>query len=219
MLTLPMKDKHGYMIGAIQLIHKCRHRKEPVITTEAADDPVIPFRQSDLNSCLSLTSQVSVALQNAQYEQEIKNLFEGFIKASVGAIEARDPTTSGHSQRVGAYSVELAEAVSRTEKGTYQAIRLGEARLRELRYASLLHDFRKIDVREPILTKAKKLHPDKLRDILRRSNLRVPLFVPFLLRSVTKGFRSVGLSCVIPPNSAPSPALATKRMNSGALKR
>jgi len=30
--------------------------------------------------------------------QEIRKIFEGFVKASVDAIEARDPTTSGHSR-------------------------------------------------------------------------------------------------------------------------
>jgi hypothetical protein len=59
-----------------------------------------------------------------------------------------------------------------------------------------------------------------------RPDLRVPLLIPILLRPAAKGFRRVGLSCVIAPNSAPSPALrkafslalATKRINRGTLQ-
>jgi hypothetical protein len=55
---------------------------------------------------------------------------------------------------------------------------------------------------------------------------RVPLLIPFLLRPAPKVFRSVGLSCVIASNSAPSPALrnpfslalVTKRINGGTLE-
>ena len=40
--------------------------------------------------------------ENALLYEEIRGIFEGFVRASVQAIEQRDPTTSGHSMRVGA---------------------------------------------------------------------------------------------------------------------
>ena len=100
MLTLPMKDNRGQVVGAIQLINKCRNRNRPITSIEAADEQVVPFQLADVNLSLSLASQASVALLNAQYELDIQALFEGFINASVTAIESRDPTTSGHSHRV-----------------------------------------------------------------------------------------------------------------------
>jgi HD-GYP domain-containing protein (c-di-GMP phosphodiesterase class II) len=173
MLTLPMKDKHGQVIGAIQLINKCRMKRAPVTSATAADEQVIPYRQEDLNLSLSLASQASVALLNAQHEQEVKRLFEGFIMASVTAIESRDPTTSGHSQRVGAYSVKLAESLDRLDTGRFAPIRFKPEELRQLRYAALLHDFGKIGVREHILTKSKKLFPDEVHALgLRLDRIR-----------------------------------------------
>jgi len=162
MLTLPMKDKHGLVTGAIQLINKCRWRTRPITSLAAADEQVIPYRHEDMEISLSLASQAAVAIMNAQHEQEIKTLFDGFIRASVIAIESRDPTTSGHSNRVGAYSVQLAECVTRHGSGTYGQTQFRDQDLRELRYAALLHDFGKIGVREHILTKAKKLFPDEM---------------------------------------------------------
>jgi HD-GYP domain-containing protein (c-di-GMP phosphodiesterase class II) len=165
MLTLPMKDKHGTVIGAIQLINKCRSRTQNITSQAAADSQVIAYRQEDLDISLSLASQAAIAIVNAQHEEEIKQLFEGFITASVVAIESRDPTTSGHSNRVGSYSIQLAQCVERGGRGRYRDVRFSSQDLRELRYAALLHDFGKIGVREHVLTKAKKLFPDELSRI------------------------------------------------------
>ena len=170
MLTLPMKDHRNQVVGAIQLINKCRYRTRPITSLEAADEQVTPFRQEDVNLSLSLASQASVALLNAQYELDIQRLFEGFINASVTAIESRDPTTSGHSHRVAAYTIRLAECVGRQTTGKYRDARLSEPQLREIRYAALLHDFGKIGVREHILTKAKKLFPDEMERIQQRAD-------------------------------------------------
>lgn len=170
MLTLPMKDHHNQVIGAIQLINKCRTRQGPITSVKAADDQVVPYRQDDVNTSLSLASQASVALLNAQYEADIKKLFEGFINASVTAIESRDPTTSGHSHRVAETCVRMAHALGRQDVGKYKGSTFTDTQLRELRYAALLHDFGKIGVREHVLVKAKKLFPEELECIRQRAD-------------------------------------------------
>ena len=100
--------------------------------------------------------------------QEIRHLFEGFVDAAVNAIEARDPSTRGHSGRVATLTVGLAEAVNRTPDGPYGQVRFSDDQLLELRYASLLHDFGKVGVREQVLVKARKLEPERLERILQR---------------------------------------------------
>jgi HD-GYP domain-containing protein (c-di-GMP phosphodiesterase class II) len=169
MLTLPMKDHRNRVVGAIQLINKCRHRTGPITSLKSADEQVVPYRQEDLNLSLSLASQASVALLNAQYELDIQKLFEGFINASVTAIESRDPTTSGHSHRVADACTRLSDCLARTETGRFREVRFTEIQVRELRYAALLHDFGKIGVRENILTKAKKLFPEEMESIRLRA--------------------------------------------------
>jgi response regulator RpfG family c-di-GMP phosphodiesterase len=101
-------------------------------------------------------------------KDDIEKLFEGFVNASVNAIEARDPSTSGHSGRVATLTLGLAEAVNRTPNGLYGPVQFTEAQLREIRYASLLHDFGKVGVREQVLVKARKLEPERLERILQR---------------------------------------------------
>lgn len=101
-------------------------------------------------------------------KEDIEKLFEGFVRASVTAIEARDPSTSGHSSRVADLTVGLAEVVNRTPNGHYGAIQFSDQQLKEIRYASLLHDFGKVGVREQVLVKAKKLEPERLERIFQR---------------------------------------------------
>jgi response regulator RpfG family c-di-GMP phosphodiesterase len=69
-------------------------------------------------------------------------------------------------------TVGLAEAVNATPNGAYGALFFNERQLRELRYASLLHDFGKVGVREQVLVKAKKLDPDRLELVLQRLRQR-----------------------------------------------
>jgi GAF domain-containing protein len=84
---------------------------------------VIPFDERSEQLVTTLAAQAGIALENAILYDEIRGLFEGFVKASVDAIEARDPTTSGHSTRVANLTVGLALAVEREGTGPYREVR------------------------------------------------------------------------------------------------
>jgi len=116
------------------------------------------FDSQDLQVLTGICAQTAVALKNFQLYADIENLFEGFVKASVHAIEARDPITAGHSFRVAEFTERLARAVDRAESERLGPVNFDREQVRELRYAALLHDFGKVGVREHILTKEKKLH-------------------------------------------------------------
>ena len=135
-------------------------------TSSVVDDEVQPFDQRSVELVTALAAQAAVAIENTLYA-DIERLFEGFVTAAVTAIEARDPTTYGHSGRVAAMSVALAEALDGGAGcGVYRSTHFSRAQLRELRYAGLLHDFGKVGVREQVLLKQKKLYPLHL-DVIR----------------------------------------------------
>ncbi|HEY9594598.1 MAG TPA: HD domain-containing phosphohydrolase [Spirochaetia bacterium] len=166
MLTVPMQDHKGEILGVIQLINRKKDANHRITTPEDVDASVEPFSKDIEPLVTSLASQAAVSLENNLLYQEIETLFEGFVKASVQAIESRDPTTSGHSNRVAVYTVGLAKAVDRADFGAYAGIHFTPEHLKEIRYASLLHDFGKVGVREHVLVKAKKLYPQQM-DLLR----------------------------------------------------
>jgi HD-GYP domain-containing protein (c-di-GMP phosphodiesterase class II) len=168
MLTLPMKNGRGEVIGVLQLINCKSHPSARLTSPEAVAREVHPFSERAVRLALSLASQAAVAYENGRLYQDIEKLFEGFVQASVKAIEQRDPTTSGHSLRVSQMTVGLAEVVDRAEKGAYAATRFSYEQMKEIRYAALLHDFGKVGVREDILVKAKKLYPLQIDVIAHR---------------------------------------------------
>jgi response regulator RpfG family c-di-GMP phosphodiesterase len=61
--------------------------------------------------------------------------------------------------------------VDRCETGPYRSLKFRDDEVMELRYASLLHDFGKVGVREHILVKANKLYPPELERIRHRVEL------------------------------------------------
>jgi HD-GYP domain-containing protein (c-di-GMP phosphodiesterase class II) len=128
----------------------------------------VTFTDEDQELMQAFASQASVAIENAKLTEDIENLFESFIRASVTAIEARDPATSGHSDRVAVLSVEFARALHQNTEGPLKGVIFSEQQIREMRYAALLHDFGKIGVRESVLSKKYKLYPHEMETILLR---------------------------------------------------
>ena len=158
MITVPMISARGQVIGVIQLINK--RARGVTRLTEPADfeEKVQPFDEVSTEYASTLASQAGIALENAMLYDEVRTLFEGFVKASVTAIESRDPTTSGHSERVASLTVELAAVADRETTGPYAGYVLTTDDRKQLEYAALLHDFGKVGVRENVLVKAMKLY-------------------------------------------------------------
>jgi HD-GYP domain-containing protein (c-di-GMP phosphodiesterase class II) len=152
-LAVPMLNMEEEVTGVIQALNKSAERN---------------FTGEDQELLMALGGQAAVAVENALLHQDIERLFEGFIRASVYAIEARDPTTSGHSERVATLTVGIAENLDRVTTGPYAGVRLRTAEVRELRYAALLHDFGKVGVREHVLVKANKLYPHEMELLQQR---------------------------------------------------
>src|SRR5688572_20206060 len=166
LLVFPMTNHQGDVIGVIQLINRKRDGAPRRLTAADVPEQVISFDEHTIRLMRSLGGQAAVALENNLLYESIERLFEGFVTASVTAIEQRDPTTSGHSFRVADLTVELARTVDRTDTGVFRDIHFDSDAIREIRYASLLHDFGKVGVREKVLVKEKKLYPLQI-DVIR----------------------------------------------------
>ena len=164
MLTVPMRNYNNDVVGAVQLIN-AKRRFETRLTVDNVEAEVISFQSEDVEMIESIASQAAVALDNKNLIDSIQALFDGFVQASVTAIEQRDPSTAGHSGRVEALTTRLARTINEIGTGKFLDVNFADDQLKELRYACLLHDFGKVGVREHILIKAKKLIPGQLEVI------------------------------------------------------
>jgi HD-GYP domain-containing protein (c-di-GMP phosphodiesterase class II) len=163
MLTVPMLSAIGNVIGVVQLINKKRDPSRPLGLNNA--DGVVPFDHRTEGLALAWVAMAGIALENAELYKEIRTMFDGFVDASVMAIEQRDPTTSGHSRRVATLSVALAQRVDAVSSGPLAPVTFTDTQLQQIEYAGVLHDFGKVGVREKVLVKAKKLYEEDLRAI------------------------------------------------------
>lgn len=163
--AIPLTNKQKSVIGVLQFINRKKARSLKISDEKSALAYTLPF-DSDINVLLqALASQAGIAIENTILQNEIKALFEGFVNASVSAIEQRDPSTAGHSFRVADLCVEMAESVSISNLIRLRNTRFTDTEIRELKYAALLHDFGKVGVRESVLVKEKKLTAGSLENI------------------------------------------------------
>ncbi len=168
MLVIPMQNHHGDVIGVLQLINRKRDAASRLANPEEASRQIIAYSPHTVKIVRALAGQAAVSIENSQLYEAIERLFEGFVKAAVHAIEQRDPTTSGHSERVASQTVGLAIAVDQTQDGPFRQVNFTREQVREIRYAGLLHDFGKVGVREQVLVKARKLYEHELALVCQR---------------------------------------------------
>jgi putative nucleotidyltransferase with HDIG domain len=104
-------------------------------------------------------------------QQETKAASVGAIRALAAALDARDPYTAGHSERVSAISVAIGRELG-----------LGEEELEVLRLGALLHDIGKIGVSDDVLRKPGRLSPPEFEMLKRHTTLGARILgpVPFL---------------------------------------
>ena len=159
LLTVPMQDRRGETVGVIQ----CLNKKTPRGT-------IGTFDKNDEMILTSLSTQATFYLENMALYRQMDKLFEAFVEATSRSIDDRDPCTSGHSKRVTLYSLNLAKAVHESNDAPFDMIEYTRERMRQLRYASLLHDVGKIGVREHILSKAQKLNDSCFEAFRQRLN-------------------------------------------------
>lgn len=167
-LCVPMRNYRNEVVGVIQLINRKPSFDTRLTSPEYTVQVVEEFDAHDERIATALAAQAGVALENSRLVESIQSLFENFVRASVKAIEVRDVSTQGHSERVSRLTVAQAEAVNSIESGPLREISFSPQRLQELRYAALLHDFGKLSVPEYIFGKAKKLPDGRLETIRMR---------------------------------------------------
>jgi len=92
--------------------------------------------------------------ENAARFVEQKNMFIGSLQAVSAALDAKDPYTFGHSERVAMLATRLA-----------QSIGLSADEIERIRISGLVHDVGKIGVPETVLCKTGRLSDDEFEQI------------------------------------------------------
>ena len=104
------------------------------------------FTHQDLETLVSVASTAAIAIENSKLHQSLIEGYKGTIKALAAAVDAKDPYTHGHSQRVVEYALLGGAELS-----------FSREELEVLEYAGILHDIGKIGIPDSVLSKAGQL--------------------------------------------------------------
>jgi len=114
------------------------------------------FTSCDVQLFRAVADRVTTFLENQRLYDDLADLLMGLLHALVSSIDAKDPYTCGHSERVAYISRALARAAGQPPEECERVY-----------LAGLLHDVGKIGVPDAILCKPGRLTPEEF-DVLRK---------------------------------------------------
>ncbi len=105
--------------------------------------------------------------QLAEKHQELRVAYIQTIRALAEAVDAKDPHTFGHSERVGVFASKMARELG-----------LPKELIERVYIAGLLHDVGKIGVRDAVITKPDRLTPDEYAEIKQHPEVGARILQP-----------------------------------------
>lgn len=155
-----------------------------------ASDSAERITSGELDAIARLAHMVAYAFERTVYNADLSSVFEGFIRAMIAVMDARDPATAGHSMRVSQYTMYLAQAIQSDQSPAFKNVSFSHNHIDELRFASLLHDIGKVVLRREILLKSAKLRSDELKHLLERIDLFSAWFATQSVETLGENYRS-----------------------------
>ncbi len=146
----------GKVIGVVEVLNKL----------DGSD-----FSEQDLETLVAVAATAAIAIENSKLHQLIIDGYKGTMQALAAVIDAKDPYTRGHSQRVVEYALPGGVSLSLSQK-----------ELEVLEYAGILHDIGKIGIADSILSKPGKLTTEEYCAFLEHPVIGAKIIdgIPFL---------------------------------------
>lgn len=116
----------------------------------------LEFGSTEASLLGSTASVLATHAKNLSLVQEKEEMFVRAVRSLVSAVDAKDPYTCGHSERVGLFATKLGARLG-----------LGAAERQRLYLAGLLHDVGKIAIRGETLRKPGRLTDEEFMEVKR----------------------------------------------------
>jgi response regulator RpfG family c-di-GMP phosphodiesterase len=156
MLTVPMTNQQGKVLGVMQIIN-----------AKDADGNIIPFSRSDESLIKHFATSAALAIERAQMTRYV-------LMRMISMAEMRDPSETGaHVNRVASYSVEIYEQWAWKNATPVKEV---ERQKDTLRMAAMLHDVGKVAISDLILKKPGRLTDDEFEQMKMHTSLGAKLF-------------------------------------------
>lgn len=114
------------------------------------------YRSGDIKILTTLGAYASLLLESGRLFEDLESLFFSTIKSLIEAVDAKDPSTKGHSERVRRYSHIIGDGLD-----------FNSEELKSLELAALLHDVGKIGLPDIILNNEKEYLSENQWELVR----------------------------------------------------
>lgn len=142
-LALPASNPVGWLLA----INK--HPENPAQSSDHEGSGE-GFRRGDAAALAPFAALLCLHVRFGERYQDLKDLLVGLTRSLASSVDAKDPYTYGHSERVARIAVELGRELG-----------LNEDELGDLYLAGLLHDIGKIGIRDQVLGKREPLSAEE----------------------------------------------------------
>lgn len=143
------------------------------------DDPSRRFSTEDVRVLATVANHAGTALANAEHFARLQEAYLATVRSLAAAIDAKDPYTRGHSDRVAALALLVADRLDLSH-GDRLALEL----------AAYLHDIGKIGIGESVLHKPSRLD-DGETEVMRAhpligANILAPVAFPWPIAPIVR---------------------------------
>ncbi len=118
------------------------------------------FDSADTKMIATIARHISWFLENRMLINDLEELLMGLLSSLVNVIDAKDPYTRGHSQRVALIAMRIA-----------QTLQFSQNECDRIYLAGLLHDIGKIGINDSILGKPGKLTNEEFKTMQSHTNV------------------------------------------------
>jgi len=153
LICVPLRVKDE-IIGVAQVLNKKGKRSY--------------FTNDEMELFESLANQAAIAIDNARLYREQHELMVGVIRSLALSIDAKDPYTHGHSERVTMFAL----AIYNELEVSYEIDR------GKIQISCLMHDIGKLGIREQILLKPDRLTEDEYEEIKKHPQIGKSIIEP-----------------------------------------
>lgn len=147
--------------------------------TVGSHDPSFRFTSDDVRLLSTIANHVTIAVGNIELFSSLQDAYLSTVRSLAAAVDAKDPYTRGHSERVATFAVQIADEMELSH----------EQRI-ALEMAAYLHDIGKIGVREEILLKPGRLTEAEMGEMrhhpLIGANILKPVGFPWPITPVVR---------------------------------
>ncbi len=147
--------------------------------TVGSRDPQHRFTSDDVRLLATIANHVTIAIGNIDLFSTLQDAYLATVKALAAAVDAKDPYTRGHSDRVARFAISTGEAMT-----------LAPEQRTALEMAAYLHDIGKIGISEEILLKPGTLSDEEMGQMrhhpLIGANILKPIAFPWPIAPVVR---------------------------------